>query len=269
MEDYWNGKSSFEELNGWGFLSWEEMQIMEESGLVDIQSHTLTHTKYFVTDNLLGFHHPGSGNIYPIWNLFPEGKPYYIENEKFNEMLPFGYPLFDQESAIIAHKVVINDQLVNEMIGAVKKTDFYDQKNYDTVWKTLTHIYREYKKNNRVISHKETEQEYQLRIDKELRLSKELIEENLSKIVHFCCWPHGDFNEYAQKRAIEFGYLMTSKGETNDPTTNPEQFERIGLDQIKNNRFLSLLKTQYKVNSYGKVFPYYHIKQFYERLKYS
>ena len=50
-------RSDFSEL---GFLSWDEMRIMTSSGLIDIQSHTMTHTKYFISDILTGFHHPGT-----------------------------------------------------------------------------------------------------------------------------------------------------------------------------------------------------------------
>ncbi|MBE0674531.1 MAG: polysaccharide deacetylase family protein, partial [Bacteroidales bacterium] len=58
-DDETPGGTGSKELNGWGFLSWDEMRMMESSGLIDIQSHAMTHSRYFVSDKLTGFHRPG------------------------------------------------------------------------------------------------------------------------------------------------------------------------------------------------------------------
>ncbi len=70
MEDYLKGQLSFNELCKWGYLSWEEMRIMFTSGLVDFESHTMTHTKYPISDKLIGIHHPNSDSLYTISNCF-------------------------------------------------------------------------------------------------------------------------------------------------------------------------------------------------------
>ena len=49
-----------------GFLSWDEMMLMEASGLIDIQSHTMTHTKYFVSEKIKAFHNSKADYLYPI-----------------------------------------------------------------------------------------------------------------------------------------------------------------------------------------------------------
>ena len=85
-----------------GFLSWDEMRIMESSGLIDIQSHTMTHTKYFISDIISGFHHPGNDILYPAGNLYPEKRPYHINDPGFENLLPYGYPLFEEASAVTA-----------------------------------------------------------------------------------------------------------------------------------------------------------------------
>src|SRR5215831_14364836 len=47
LSDMWAGKAKIDELSDRGFLSWNEMREMQNSGLVDIQSHSLTHNWYF------------------------------------------------------------------------------------------------------------------------------------------------------------------------------------------------------------------------------
>ena len=59
LEDVWNGSATSKEIDKWGFLTWEEMRIMQQSGVMDIHSHTMTHTKYFISDDIVTFHHPG------------------------------------------------------------------------------------------------------------------------------------------------------------------------------------------------------------------
>ncbi len=49
--DYWEGKVSFKELidNNNEFLSWEELNIMKNSGLINIQAHSHTHSSHFTS----------------------------------------------------------------------------------------------------------------------------------------------------------------------------------------------------------------------------
>ena len=110
LEDVWEGNASDEDIRQWGFLSWAEMLEMESSGVIDIQSHTMTHTKYPISDNLIGFHHSGADSLYEIANHFPQKKPYYIENQEFENLLPYGYPIFESASAIIAKTISISDE---------------------------------------------------------------------------------------------------------------------------------------------------------------
>ena len=47
LEDVWAGRAKEAELTPSGFLSWREMREMEKTGVMDIQSHAMTHTWYF------------------------------------------------------------------------------------------------------------------------------------------------------------------------------------------------------------------------------
>ena len=210
-DDYEKGIASLDEITRWGFLSWEEMRVMERSGLIDIQSHSLTHTKYFVSDLLIGFHHPGGDILYPAGNVFPDRKPHYIGNPDFELLLPYGLPLFEDRPALMARKVEINPEFVNECIQLFVNYDF-SRYNFAAAYKMAKPLYISYVKNDRLITERESEAEYIKRVRDEIQLSKIIIEEKLDKKVEFLCWPHGSNNEYLHNMALEAGYLMTTTG---------------------------------------------------------
>lgn len=265
--DYWASKVSLKEIEKYGFLNWDEMREMEKSGVMDIQSHTLTHTKYFISDKLLGFHHPGVDCLYPIGNLFPERRPYYITDPEFEKLIPYGYPFFEEASSIIARKVSINRSFTELIIDKLK--DHIWSKPYDFIilFNRIKQVYNDYKKDNLIIESNETEVHYKNRVRDELKNSKDILEKNLGKKIEYCCWPHGDNNEYSHKTALEIGYKMTSLGKMSIDYLDETRFDRFGLGVSKNNMFLTKLKMNYKMKSFNKNQPYYVVRKIYEFLR--
>lgn len=273
LEDYWNSRATLEEINKWGFLSWDEMRVMEASGSVDIQSHTMTHTKYFVSDKLTGFHHPGSDCVYAVGNLFPDRLPYYIDDEAFEKLIPFGYPFFEQKSSIIAHKVSINQSFSHSIIQSLKNVDWNRKQSSAEIYNRIKSLYEDAKENNSIIEAVETEVEYKKRVHFELKESKDIIEKELNKKVEICCWPHGDNSELAHKTALEMGYTATTTGKNNYGNSsiyNKSRIPpRIGLSKSKNSRFLTKLKVHYKIRTAEENFPYQVISQIYNKIRYG
>lgn len=272
LEDYWNNKTSLEEINRWGYLSWEEMRLMEKSGLVDIQSHNLTHTKYFVSDKITGFHRPGSDCLHVIGNLYPEKKPYYIEDPSFETSIPYGYPLFEEASAIIARRVSINEDFNSEIIEGLQGIDWHSPSDcrLDKLFREIAPIYKRFQESDNLVIAKETEDQYRVRVADEIGKAKEIIERELNKPVEFCCWPFGDTNDYAHQKALELGFLATTAGKRACRQDDYQRIpRRIGLGVCKNNRLLTILKALYKIKSFQKRHPYYGVKKVYDYLVYG
>jgi hypothetical protein len=262
--DYWDGKATLDDIVYWGFLNWDEMHEMEKNGIIDIQSHTLTHTKYFVSDKIVGFHHPGSDCIYPVGNMFPERKPYYITDTEFEKHIPYGYPLFEEQSAVIANKVTINEEFNELVIEALADYEWNGTYDYYDIFDRIKDIYQKIKRKNEIIDKIETTDEYNDRVYKELKDSKGIIEANLDKRVDYLCWPHGDNNEYVHKMAIDIGYRATSAGKMISANQDDTRYNRITLGGSMNRLFLTRWKTRYKIESTRKKQPYYSIKNVYE-----
>lgn len=267
LEDQWNNKASLNEMNNWGFLSWDEMRLMEQSGYVDIQSHTLTHTKYFVSNKIVGFHHPGADCLYYVGNEFPERLPNYIEDKEFEKLLPFGYPVFENKSSITARKVTIKQSFSHSVIQLLKDYDWNNDYDFKKLFEIIKPLYDEAKRTNSIIKSIETEDEYRKRVYFELKESKEIIEKELNKKVDICCWPHGDNNEFAHKTALGIGYKATTIGKADISHCDETRFDRFGLGVSKSNMILTRLKTNYKIKSFYKLQPHYTIKKVYEFIR--
>ena len=267
LEDYWNNNASLNEIDQWGFLSWDEMRLMEKSGIIDIQSHTLTHAKYFTSDEIVSFHYPNRDCLSPIGNLFPEKLPYYIANPEFEKLLPYGYPFFKQESSVIVRKITISQDFIFEVVNRFKQYDWSKLYNFNEMMSKIKPVYDNYKKNNALIIKRESEDEYKERVKFELSESKRIIEKELDKVVSYCCWPHGDNNEFTHKTALEVGYKATSSGKFIESENNIDRFNRMGLAKVANNLFLTALKTDFKIKSFVKKQPYYGIKYLYGLIK--
>lgn len=269
LDDYWTNSASFKEIDQWGFLSWEEMRIMEKSGLIDVQSHTLTHTKYFVSDRLIDFHRPGADSVCLISNHFPGRKPFYIGDPDFENLIPFGFPKFEEESSMITRRVFINEEFNREVVKVLNDWDWTSDYAFEETFKKIKPVYQRYKNEGRLIVGQESDKEYESRIIDELCLSKEIIENKLDKKVYFCGWPSGDNNELVHQKALELGYLATTAGKRNCESNDFQCIPRFGLGKCKNNRFLTIQKTHYKLKSFQKKFPYYQIKKCYNYFKYG
>lgn len=269
LEDLWNKRTSNEELMQWGYLSWPEIKEMLSSGLIDIQSHTMSHTKYPISDKLVGFHHPGNDCLYPVGNLFPELKPYHISDNSFEKKIPYGYPLFEEQSSVCARKVTINPAFISECLEKFNSFDFNNY-NFETASKQVQDLYEQFRSKGKLISSVESEEDFNNRVSYEIVNSKIILEDNLKKPVEFLCWPHGDNSVLAHQVAMKAGYLATTTGsKINIPDSVDRIPDRIGMFHFRNNRFLSLLKFKYKLGSWLGRFPYYHINASYNLVRYG
>lgn len=230
LEDYWNGKVTLEELQSIdGFLNWAEMRKMEKSGLVDIQSHTMSHARYPISKEIVDFVSPLTKIDWLHWNLFPKEKINYLR--KNGSKIPLGHPIYKSEKGNIARIVKENGNLTSSLIDYIKVkggTEFFANKD----WKTeLQSFSDDYIKNNENIFTKESENEYESRLKYELDNSKLLIENNLQKKVTHLCWPYGGWDDKTIEFANASGYKTTTASGIKNTFNrkNPERIQRISF----------------------------------------
>jgi peptidoglycan/xylan/chitin deacetylase (PgdA/CDA1 family) len=251
LEDYWNNKISLDELNEFdGFLNWAEMREMEKSGIIEIQSHTLTHTQYPISDKIIDFVNPETKIDWLYWNLFPDDKPNFFNKHKYE--IPLGHPIYESERANIAIKYEENGNLTNEIINYVQKNG---GKEFFTLndWKEkLFDLTNELKKTIKVDYKKESRDEYLKRLEYELSESKSRIEKMLNKKVDHLCWPFGGRNETTLQLAEKSGYLTSTVKEGRNVFNKKlyRRIDRTALDNPKYQNFLFYIYAIYKLYSY-------------------
>jgi peptidoglycan/xylan/chitin deacetylase (PgdA/CDA1 family) len=218
-----------------GFLNWNEMRAMEESGLVDIQSHAKTHTWYFSGPRIVDFHRPHRVTPYPwlFWNAAPERKPFYL-NEDQQELLPWGYPILEHGKSLEIRRFFPSAEAVEEITSVVRQLGgsglFQSADWRSAILRNSKCISAE----GEVAGRYESDEEWGARIEEELLVPKNCIESHLHKEVPYICWPGGANSVSVQNMAREIGYrswTLSSRDQTqkrNVPGANPESVKRIG-----------------------------------------
>lgn len=256
LEDYTCGRASLDEITTHGYLSWEEMAEMEQSGLVDVQSHTYTHTKHFISDRLKGFHNPGYDNTYLAFNLTSNVDVFRYSKEQVQKLMPFGYPVFEQAASVMARKVEINPEFVDEVIELLRDHDWSKKDSSITARRVIQPAYDQYRKDNSIITARESEEDYLKRVEKEISESRNLIADKLNKEVDFCCWPHGENNQTVHDLAMESGYLASTAGKLTVPYEDPQRIIRMGMRQYMNNRLITIIRSFIRIKSFQEKLPY-------------
>lgn len=209
LDDVKAGKIKDGQLQLLGYLSWEEMRIMEASGLVDIQSHTSTHTWQFTDGDILDFYNPANEAIYPwmYWNSYPGKKPRWITENKTDDL--WGLPIYSNKRAMIARRYQEDVQLKERVTVYVKKQggcEFFQRHNWKDELNNLVKTQCDPAEKARF----ESKDELRKRLNYELSGNKTAIEKNLQKEVRYLCWPGGAYNEDLIKLAGEYGYWAST-----------------------------------------------------------
>jgi len=104
LDDVWAGRLPAQDLRRqtawWGHMSWAELRAMRESGLVDVQAHTRTHTWQFVSDRIVDFHHPGDDYYWLDWNQHPDRKHGWLTRD-FRAAVPWGTPVYEHAQTLL------------------------------------------------------------------------------------------------------------------------------------------------------------------------
>jgi peptidoglycan/xylan/chitin deacetylase (PgdA/CDA1 family) len=194
-----------------GFLSWKEMREMEATGLMDVQSHSLSHTWYFQGPRIVDFWHPGaateeSGPVWMLWNRFPESKPFYLtQAAECERRIPYGTPIYEHGKALVTRRYYPDralDQILPEFVDKRGGIRFFENPN----WREELQRIATEPTSGRTAGRLEAEGDYVNRVRHELSESKRIIEERLGKQVNSICWPGGGVSEQVLALAREIGY---------------------------------------------------------------
>ena len=205
LEDAEAGRVSREALPGPGYLSWEELRAMKESGIWDIQSHFQTHTRLPISDQVVGYHHPDSSHYWMCWNADPAGKPTWMSLSlaEFNRSVPWGTPILESARSQVATAVHPDPARARRLV------EFVESRGGETFfqtpdWRSL--LSEVDKAGEWEPGRRETSEEKAARIQEECEESRRLIESNIpGQKANFLAWPGGEWDAACQKIAVGVG----------------------------------------------------------------
>ncbi len=212
--------------------NWNEIREMEQSGVIDFQSHSMNHYLISTSSRVENFLYPNYDSYAMNFDipLYREkgsdnytrnlllGTPIYENNSRFSEFKRF----FDDETSRI---FCINFVMENGGINFFKKFNWK---------KILLKQFQDYVKKNGNIGFYESENDQRESIFNEMYNSKIVIEKKLNKKVEHFCYPWWVGSELAMEISKEVGYLTNFWGIIQNKRSNSK-----GSDPFKIVRILS------------------------------
>lgn len=230
MEDIWNGRKESQDLQTLGFLNWPEIQAMDASGIVDIQSHSMSHNFYFDSNEIIDVYNGQRDYDWISWFMQPGRKPFSITDDH-SQNIPFGYPVFKYGRALGLRRYIPDERLIEKSI------ELYGNglQNKEKIIEELKGTIQKFP------GHFESNEEIEARYRYEVFDSKIILEEKLNKRVDYLCWPGGGVNELSVKLSIEAGYKATTfgSGEHHGDIGFDKEYKRIprfGLGSVINTK---------------------------------
>ncbi len=210
LEDVWRGSVSVEKISERDEVlpvcTWDEINVMHASGVIDFQSHSYFHCSVFVSDKLIDFLNPAfepslfKTSLNPL--ILKDGKEILSGGKP-----DFGFPIYEWDANLAAgSRYIENERVSRSCIEFVDKNggpDFFNKPNWKVQlkkhWRDIRSVYERTKKIQSVEERKED-------IRKELEKSKEEIEHKLGKDVKHLCYPWYKGNEQSITLSKEIGY---------------------------------------------------------------
>jgi len=191
------------------FCTWHELNIMHESGIVDVQSHSLTHVRVPVAPRILDFVHPGFD---PYYGHFDIPLSVLDASDESRPAFRLGAPLFQSAPRLAGHlRFRESADLVEELTALVDSRgghEFFA----DPRWRgTLRSIVR--RRPASELGCREAPEELAAAIWREFRESRSLLEQRVpGKVIRHFAYPWFAGSAQADRIAEETGYSSVFVG---------------------------------------------------------
>lgn len=170
-----------------GFLNRAELIRLDTEGVLDVQSHAVTHTWYPCGPRILDFRHPGDSWHWMSWNADPENKWRALRPE--SDPSCWGEPVYEHQKALEGPRYFPDQRLAEELRAHVLRAGagFFAAPD----WRDTLHALAGRLQNNLGNGRMETDEEYLIRAEAELAESAAFLNDLLGKKVRYLCWPGG------------------------------------------------------------------------------
>lgn len=237
LADVWRGDAREPDLEVRGFMSWAELRRVAESGVLDVQSHAMTHTWYPTGDEVVDFHHPGDAHYWLDWNAHPDTKPHYLA-QLGESRVPWGVPVYAHEKSLKCRRFFPDPAEAERLVAFVEAHGgraFFEEPD----WRgALTEALAQGRRNGESRGRMETDAERRARLEWELAESKRVISGGIGRDVDFFIWPGGAYDRESMAIALKH-YRATTVSSAdrwrfhNLPGENPAMIIRRGAPELQ------------------------------------
>jgi peptidoglycan/xylan/chitin deacetylase (PgdA/CDA1 family) len=226
LEDVWNHQADPGQLQTLGFLNWKEIRKLDSTGILDVQSHSMSHNYYFRSDRIVDLYRGQWDYHWLPWITHPERKHLWL-NEDQRDLVERGYPVFEYGRALGVRRYFPDERIIGMGIGLASDGSMQPSGMVRSLQRELENYPGRY----------ETDEEMTARFRYEIEGSKAILEERLSKRVDYLCWPGGGYREESLQIAVEAGYRASTlaSGEDAGNFDNSLRYKRIrrfGLSSV-------------------------------------
>lgn len=209
-----------------GYLNHSEIRLLKEGGVLDVQSHGVTHDRIFCDSRIRDF---VTDDNCPLWLyllLFPENR---ISWHKKKLDVPTGYPVFSSGEALAVGAFYPNLDFIRTLADLAGRKGFFKGKNWR---RDLINTADEFLQSNKEPGRKEGWAETLDRWRDELVQSKQKLEQISGGPVSHLCWPRSAWHKDSESLALESGYRSTTAGRCHNSIREPRRVSRVHISAI-------------------------------------
>jgi hypothetical protein len=240
LADVWDGRADLTEVASreqiQPLCTWDELSTMHESGLVDIQSHSMTHARVNISPWVVDFVHPRfDSHSFENINI-----PLSSDDLAKRPLRPLrlGQPIYRSASRLSGRpRFLENSEITQRLIQYVAQrggADFFTTSNWRS---TLARQYRQLVNEWPGQVAYESPGETEAAIRWEMALARQQLEARLDKPIRHFCYPWFQGSPFSDQIAAESGYETLFYG-LGIPTNkipvreNPARIRRISEEYL-------------------------------------
>lgn len=196
-----------------GFLNKAELRILDSSGVLDVQSHGMTHTWYPCGPEIIDFRHPDDTYHWMDWNDAPDAK--WRQIQPISRQETWGEPVYEHHKALNGPRYFPDPKLAEELRLHVAREgeSFFHRQD----WKSRLMVLARERRQDMPEGHWEDEDDFNRRVQAELGGSAKALSALLGKRINWLCWPGGGYGRDVFTTAARYyaGTTISSSSEGN------------------------------------------------------
>lgn len=202
LEDVWAGRCAERDLVSHGFLNWAEIEMLDRSGVLEIGSHSMSHTWYPTGAGIDDYHRPGLTTPWLAWNARPERKPFYLAEDQ-SGFVPWGTPIHRNGRSLGIRRWIPDPDVAAAAIAHVAERGGATWFASDGWRAELDAVVG---KADQGRGRLETDAEMRQRFEFEIVEAARIIEQRLGHRVGHFCWPGGAYCDESWAVAAGAGF---------------------------------------------------------------